>query len=690
MGQDELCPNCEQFDLYSLFTGPRHFDDFEPVRAVVKIGTLQEVKSNTQCPLCRLVKHELYGKDTTHPWDYQGKEECDPAKVRCSLRAYRSDYQSEVQYLDDATNDLISTTARIVLDAEPGCSKEEKENISHYEDRWGGHIKLLSPDSVDPNRPLLNGYPTTTWDNRLKLLARWLDGCIEQHETKCQRSQFTDYLGQDVSVIRVIEIFSRKIVEVDPSASRYATLSWVWGADRETHTKLADKLVVSQDSVSLPVGGVPQLIEDAMYVCQKLSIPYLWVDLYCVHQNDHEMRNAEIRVMGSIYHLSCITLVASHGARLLHHQSIPAQQELKIETIRGRQYISTYSPIVEPSLWATRAWTYQEGQLATRIAYFDARDMTFYCSAGQWRESLHSGVHGHDVQMPEMDLKSHGRVILSASRWLESPLWKFDDYSEIVFFYNRREITYESDKLDAVRGCLCLIAKRKGVKFFQGMPLVDFHYAFLFATLWGEERRKGFPSWSWAGWVDPNVRHRIQPKDHEGVHLESQNDGSLFYPGGDAVNRELQVYWTPKASNRCSQRLACLTVSKVMSTVEVRSEVARFAVHAVQPRIQLRDKHGNILTNGEGGFQTECPRWARCGESTKERLHREGIELISIIKTALVEGTSPLGEPLDHVLCVGINRATTNSKYAERWGTFFVPREMWETAEPKKMTVEFY
>lgn len=692
MGEDELCPACERVDLYSLFTGPRHFSDIEPVRVIAKLGTLQEVKSNTQCLLCRLVKHELYGKDTTHPWAYAGMEECNPAKVRCSLRAFRSDYDSEVRYVDNTTKDLISTTVRILLEAEPGCSKEERDKIIQYPRRWGGHLKLLSPESVDPKRPLLNGYPTTTLDNGLKLLAKWLDGCIEHHGTTCQRPQFADYLGQSIPVIRAIEISTRRIVEVDPSISRYATLSWVWGANHAAHARLADKLVVTQDSVSLPAEEVPQLMEDAIYVCQKLAIPYLWVDVYCIHQENHEVRAAEISAMGYIYHLSCITLVASYGATLLGHRSILgyAEEELKVETIRGRQYISTYSPLVEPSLWASRAWTYQEGQLATRIAFFDAREITFYCSSGQWSESVHSGIYGHDIHLPEIDLKSHGSVILSASRWLESPLWDFNDYAKIALYYNRREITYESDKLDAISGCLNLIAKRKGVEFVQGMPSADFHYAFLFTTLSSEERREGFPSWSWAGWFEPNLDHRVRPKGHDGVRLESQDEGSLSYPGGDAADRELQVFRKPKTSNRCSQRLACLRVLKATFIVEVRSEVVHFTVHAVPPqRFQLQDRHGNVLMDGERGFQAHRPWWSKCGESTKERLHNEGIELISIIKAALVEGTFPWGDPLDHVLCVGINRATTNPKYVERWGTFFVPRKMWETAEPKEMTVEF-
>jgi hypothetical protein len=55
---------------------------------------------------------------------------------------------------------------------------------------------------------------------------------------------------------------------------------------------------------------VPQLIEDAMYVCKVVSIPYLWVDFYCIDQSDPIRKTAEINSMGYIYRYSVVTLIA--------------------------------------------------------------------------------------------------------------------------------------------------------------------------------------------------------------------------------------------------------------------------------------------------------------------------------------------------------------------------------------------
>lgn len=88
----------------------------------------------------------------------------------------------------------------------------------------------------------------------------------------------------------------------------------MWGANHEAYAILADEVVGTGDSIALAAKGVPQLIEDAIYVCQRLSIPYLWVDIHCIHQKDAEVKAAEISVMGHIYHSSLITFVAAAGS----------------------------------------------------------------------------------------------------------------------------------------------------------------------------------------------------------------------------------------------------------------------------------------------------------------------------------------------------------------------------------------
>ncbi|KAK7953663.1 hypothetical protein PG988_014357 [Apiospora saccharicola] len=238
----------------------------------------------------------------------------------------------------------------------------------------------------------------------------------------------------DLEVIQVIDVRDRCLRVFDPKLIKYAPLSYVWGEAGDEHRKLFETLQTKADgggdiSTSL-TSRVPGIIEEAMMVCERLSISYLWVDLLCIHQTDSGKKAAEIKAMGYIYHLSHITIVAGssspNGAHLAP-TTVPTQEKhqldsrQRIETIGNRQYITSLPSIggqIPAPAWSDRGWTYQEGQMARRIAFLGDYDISFLCRAGLWRESLHSGEFGHDAERPGLDLHSKQYFALSSYTWL--------------------------------------------------------------------------------------------------------------------------------------------------------------------------------------------------------------------------------------------------------------------------------
>lgn len=757
---DELCVACARVDLFSLFTGPRYYpgDGFE-FQVRVDLGTLQEVKTNVRCPLCRLIKHDLYGQDRSHPWAYSG-DECDPTKVRCSLRPIRVDYYEDTRYQNAETKAMLATRLEVRLSGMPDCSKEESDLIKSH--ARGPGIQLLSPESVDPARPLLNGFRATTVHNSLALLSKWIKTCHEHHKESCQPEQTaTSHFESRPDRIRVIDVRERKLADHDPTTITYATLSYVWGQDREEYAKLADQLRFEQDgagkgSVFLPPAA-PKVIEDALFVCKTVSVPYLWVDLYCIHQNDPVRKSVEINAMGYIYYHSHITLVAGltterddleiernrHPGLISASAADDLGSTQRVETISNRRYISALPSIFHQVLlsdWCTRGWTFQEGQMARRIAFFGRHDVSFMCGAGHWREALHSGQFGHDANISDVDLRFRGYYTRSALGWLRTAEWDFGEYDSIVLAYSQRTLSYESDRLDAISGCLNILAQKKGIHFFSGLPSADFHYALLWEGEY-DRPRAGFPSWSWAGWHAMNQVHFIFPqKDISGSLIPAEN-GNFEYGDQNPPDIELQGILIrsgmehPHQPNKCSQRLASLSVSRSNPTVTVKSEVAKFfiditAESAVTPdpaggwaegnippdfdttsgrfsvdwdpetayrrpygRLCLRDSSGNTYKDLVSWFN----RWpyfllffpTTLRGSTLTWLLRDGMELINIVEVKLLDGSKGL-KPFHHVLCLGIDRSEGIPGRGRRMGMFCIPKEAWDKAEPKKMEVEFW
>lgn len=304
---DEICSNCRKVDFYSLFTGPRYFPgDGVDKRVRVKLDTLAEMKANTRCPVCRLVVHDLYaGGELAHPWEYSG-DAVDPSQVQVVVVPMRGDYYEDTKYSDASRKNMLATDLQIRLDGIKVCSPDLARRIRRH-DRGPG-IRLLSPDSVVPERPLLNGFRATNRDNSLTLVRQWMKTCRESHKDTCH---FRDELGAHLPAtrldkIRLIDVTQLNLVERNFTEVPYAALSYVWkqanSDDESFRADLVGKLDGSKDGIVRLPGNMPRAIEDATLACQALSSPYLWVDLYCIDQHDENRKASDINSHGP--HLS--------------------------------------------------------------------------------------------------------------------------------------------------------------------------------------------------------------------------------------------------------------------------------------------------------------------------------------------------------------------------------------------------
>jgi hypothetical protein len=679
----------------------------------------------------------------------------DPSKIQLSVQAFRHDYYGEMSYVDEETQDKVSTILKVRLDPIERLSEKEKSLITHRS--HGNGIQLLSPESVDPARPLMNGYKYASIDNNLELLGQWLGTCVTKHSIEaeaenCRRPLFHGDDARPDYGIRVIDVHERTIVEKTPEEIEYAALSYVWdAAHRNSKVPVHNVDSTNKDSVQgslskLP-DRIPKVIEDAIFVCRKLSIPYLWVDRYCINQSDLLSKGSEINGMAFRYLYAKLTIIAGMYWNPDSDSEIgllPAPDEMeklqRIETIQGRKYITALPSIMDQihgSQWHRRAWTMQEGQLANRCAFFGGSGITFLCGQGDWTACLHNGPYGHDAAMKGLKTDSRGYYVLSWLNWMQDKTWRFEDYEALLNSYTTRELSFESDKLNAITGCLNFITEVKDVPFIYGLPTLDFHYALLWHGEY-DRPREGFPSWSWAGWHSLQNRHIIFPTESSTCSLKEDAKGVLQTVGPISPDIEMgglliELAERPHPKNKCLQRFADITFPSYRTEVvlSITAEIAHFAIDVVpvspEPkdnlfkspyleiptdfdstspssspsawildseyrtpyaRLHLRDSSNNIS-------QYHYPRWydkwppvklnwpKTLLGSTLEWLLKEGIDLIMILEIKVLEADEGL-RPFHVVLCLGLDR---RQQPASRMGIFCLPKEVWEKAGPKMGTV---
>ena len=125
----------------------------------------------------------------------------------------------------------------------------------------------------------------------------WLSSCSKLHSSKCCTKR-----TQELADIKFIDVSTREIVPRPQGSFDYLSLSYVWGGVTQQSYQLRSKMAI-----------LPQTIEDAIDLVQKLGKRYLWVDSLCIDQSDDKDRERQIKQMHNIYSGAYVTIIAVSG-----------------------------------------------------------------------------------------------------------------------------------------------------------------------------------------------------------------------------------------------------------------------------------------------------------------------------------------------------------------------------------------
>jgi len=382
--------------------------------------------------------------------------------------------------------------------------------------RWKSPEQILSPEEHFDSNQVLG----------------WLSRCERSHGGTCGSEYVSSHLA-----INLVDVETREICQL-AQGQRFAALSYVWG-----NPNLCTSSRASAPN-RLPSRAC-RTVEDAITVTRKLGIRFLWVDRYCIDK-DASSATFQIRHMDEVYRHAYITIFALSGSSCeagLPRISAPFENLLQ-PRLKSEFGVLTASPIPDPretiqkSKWKTRGWTLQEAAMSRRRLGFLESVIFLECDDELFLDYIHD-----NSQSPPMLLQPCLRLDgVSYRNRIVHGHWNFDRYSALIEEYSTRELGIESDRLAALEGLLSFITKVKGVDFFCGHPIGDFAYSLLWHRASGpqppgpqppwpqpyrparrrhtqrtrlrtrlnpqrlvqllcQDRRDGFPSWSWAGWL---------------------------------------------------------------------------------------------------------------------------------------------------------------------------------------------
>ncbi|KAI0184929.1 heterokaryon incompatibility protein-domain-containing protein [Xylaria flabelliformis] len=363
-----------------------------------------------------------------------------------------------------------------------------------------------------PQSSLNVGAIDPCWIN-LNEIQQWIHTCTTCHSKTCETAAVVN--SETRGPLWLVDVKNECIVPAE--AHRYIALSYVWGnaGGTEATREIMDIL---QHPGALSVNGkqvtVPKTVRHAMVLVNLLGESYLWVDRFCICQDDLESKHVQLALMGHIFEGAYFTIIAANGwdadQGLRGIKGFTEPRNISSQLLSEGEYMSRIDHT--RTLWYSRGWTYQEMLLSPRKLFFLYGNIVWECSDAIWHEA--TGITGSFPIAIETD-PIRAKLEAYPKRWLPKRSFRSADaavnpvkyYIALIRQYNSRELTFPEDGLNAFMGITTKLTDYFPDGFLWGLPIALFDIALLWQP--GEDMAQRcskrddalqLPSWSWVGW----------------------------------------------------------------------------------------------------------------------------------------------------------------------------------------------
>ncbi|XXH01481.1 hypothetical protein Hte_007841 [Hypoxylon texense] len=305
----------------------------------------------------------------------------------------------------------------------------------------------------------------------------------------------------------------RVFLQEDVRPSTYACLSHCWGKSHPP-TRTLTSTIKEYMTKGIPWETLSKTFQDAVDICRRLEIDYLWIDSLCIIQDSDEDWNEEAVRMGDVYAHAFLTIAATRsedGSKGCYRDRDPVYTNCDT-VIEGSVYLRRRMPVLsyanhddlihdKPLL--NRAWALQELLLSPRVIHFMDQEVIWQCSECQRSESGSNDLHHNPVP---------GRDLMTKDKFINEISWR-----QLVSEYSNLQMSFEKDRLPALAAISQRAAKRKPAddRFLAGLWMRSLLLDLFWVCAKGggdhvsRPAEGNAPSWSWV-----SVQTRVWWPDH--------------------------------------------------------------------------------------------------------------------------------------------------------------------------------
>jgi hypothetical protein len=359
-----------------------------------------------------------------------------------------------------------------------------------------------------------------------------------------------------------------RLMEANGRAAEYIALSHCWGEQQLIVTSSEN---YEDRQKQIHFAQLSKTFQDAVTVCRKLSILYLWIDSLCIVQDDKADWERESSKMGAIYENAYVVIAADSatdgdkGCLTWRPPSVeipcgPTVGDDAPASIFARPSLSHVELTVAVADRAsrnpldTRAWALQEWLLPVRVLHFTEQEIIWDCKTELDCECSRARAYQINlINAAEPNLRQ------SLTRCLEvRNASAFGDLSELIKLwlfiieeYSMRELTILTDQLPAISGLAHRFddADSRLGRYVAGLWSYDFIEQLLWARYPGDDplrtRSSEFvaPTWSWASisepvtWYEEGNQKSLSAMNRKTVGIASLEDVHCQPAGLDPFGR---------------------------------------------------------------------------------------------------------------------------------------------------------
>lgn len=377
-------------------------------------------------------------------------------------------------------------------------------------------------------------HPEITLESCAIIIQSWVKDCSDNHpfctsqynELPFVPTRLLDLSGAQGELIRLVE--TRGFID---ATEPYATLSHRWG---DAHFIQTNQQTLQKHKIGIEICELPRTFVDTVTILPTLRIQYLWIDSLCIIQKDDADWKTQAAQMARIYSRGCLNIAATAAedstegclnTRSLKHGQISDPRSFPIDINECSHERLVY---IRPSFYSlhqrfnirmrnrhtdpadheitsllSRAWVFQERQLAPRTIHFHPTELIMEC-----KTDLRCECTGLENLYETSRSKLPGIHSLDNRQILDRWLGLINEYSKLL-------ITYDKDRLVALTGIAKTFQDRLDSHYLAGIWLGDLARGLLWNTAKPLRFEKGYnenvyrlaselkfaPSWSWASLV---------------------------------------------------------------------------------------------------------------------------------------------------------------------------------------------